>query len=132
MVDELSGLHLGPTKAHQEAIDQLRDVGPGAVPVIDPDLVRKALSGFSPTSGAGPSGLRPSHLQEALRHSSGDQTLRLISEVVQLMLRGEVPEDIRQWTCGASLMALRKPNGPSDPWLWANLSADCAARWQLS
>ena len=102
VVEELSGLHPGPTKAHQEAIDQLRDVGPGAVPVIDPDLIRKALSSFSPTSGAGPSGLRPSHLQEALRHSSIDQTLRLISEVIQLMLRGEVPEDIRQWICGAS------------------------------
>ena len=111
VVEELSGLHPGPTKAHQEAIDQLRDVGPGAVPVIDPGMIRKALSSFSPTSGAGPSGLRPSHLQEALRHSSGDQTLRLISEVIQLMLRGEIPEDIRQWICGASLMALRKPNG---------------------
>ena len=70
-------------------------------------MVRKALSSFSPTSGAGPSGLRPSHLQEALRHSSGDQTLHLISEVVHLMLRGEIPDDIRQWICGASLMALR-------------------------
>ena len=115
VVDELSGLHPGPTKAHQEAIDQLRDVGPGAVPVTDPDLIRKALSSFSPTSGAGPSRLRPSHLQEALRHSSGDQTLRLISEVIQLMLHGEVPEDIRQWICGASLMALRKLNGSLRP-----------------
>ena len=94
-------------------IEQLREVGPGAVTIVDPDMVRRALSNFSPTSGAGPSGLRPSHLQEALRHSSGDQTLRLVSEVLQLMLRGEVPEGIRQWICGASLMALRKPNGPS-------------------
>ena len=46
VVEELSGLHPGPTKAHQEAIDQLRDVGPGAVPVIDPDMVRKAHSSF--------------------------------------------------------------------------------------
>ena len=114
-VEELSSLHAGPTKAHQEAMDQLRDVGPGAVPVIDPDMVRKALSSFFPTSGAGPSGLRPSHLQEVLRHSSGDQTLRLISEVIQLMLRGEIQDDIRPWICGASLMALRKPNGSLRP-----------------
>ena len=65
---------LGPTKAHREAIDQLRDVVPGAVPAIDPDMIRKALASFSPTSGAGPYGLRPSHLQQALRRSSGDQT----------------------------------------------------------
>ena len=92
-------------------MDELRDVGPGAVLVIDTDMVRKALSSFAPISGAGPSGLRPSHLQEALRHSSSDQTLRLVSEVIQLMLRGEIPEDIRPWMCGASLMAPRKPNG---------------------
>ena len=40
VVSELSGLHPGPTKAHQEVIDQLRGVGPGAVPIIDPDMVR--------------------------------------------------------------------------------------------
>ena len=96
VVSELSSLHPGPTKAHQQVIDQLREVGPGAVPIVDPDMVRRALSSFSPTSGAGPSGLRPSHLQEALRHSSGDQTLGLVSEVLQLMLRGEVP------CCGSS------------------------------
>ena len=62
-------------------------------------------------SGAGPCFLRPSHLQEALRHASGDQTLRLVSEVIQMMLGFEIPEDICPWICGASLMALRKPNG---------------------
>ena len=54
----------------------------------------KALTSFASTSGAGPSGLRPSHLQEALRYSSGDQMLRLISEVVQMMLRGEILDDV--------------------------------------
>ena len=115
VVEELRSLHPGPAAAHQGAMDELRDVGPGAVPVIDPDMVRKALSSFAPISGAGPSGLRPSQLQEALRHSSGDQTLRLVSEVIQLMLRGEIPEDIRPWMCGASLMAPRKPNGSLRP-----------------
>ena len=96
VVEELSSRHPGPAEAHQEASDQLGDVGPGVVPVIDSDMVRKALSSFAPISGAGQSGLRPSHLQEA--------------EVIKLMLRGEIPEDIRPWICGASLMALRKPN----------------------
>ena len=115
VVEELSSLHPGPAEAHQETIDQLRDVGPGAVPVIDPDMVRKALSSFAPISGAGPSGLRPSHLQEALRHSSGDQTLRLVSEVIQLMLLGEIPEHTRPGFAARSLMALRKPNGSLRP-----------------
>ena len=96
-------------------IDKLRPVGPGAVPDVDPDLVRRALATFASTSGAGPSRLRPSHLQDALRYSSGDQTLRLLSEVVLLMMTGEIPEDVRPWVCGASLMALRKLNGSLRP-----------------
>ena len=32
-----------------------------------------------------------------------------------MMLRGENPEDICPWICGASLMALRKPNGTLRP-----------------
>ena len=59
--------------------------------------------------------LRPSRLQEALRHASGDQTLRLVSEVYQLMLRGEIPEDMRLWICGSSLMQQRKPTGSLRP-----------------
>ena len=96
-------------------IEKLRPVCPGAVPDVDSDLVRRALATFASTSGAGPSGLRPSHLQNALRFSSGDQTLRLLSEVVLLMMRGEIPDDVRPWVCGASLMALRKPNGSLSP-----------------
>ena len=84
---------------------------PGVFPTLI--LTRSPCSGnFCLTSGAGPSGLRPSHLQDALRcYSSGDQTLRLLSEVVLLVLCGAIPEDIRPWVCGASLVALRKPNG---------------------
>ena len=31
------------------------------------------------------------------------------------MLKGELPDDIRPWLCGASLMALRKPNNSLRP-----------------
>ena len=110
VVDELRLLHPGPTDAHTEELSRLRPVSPGAAPDADVDQVRRALASFASTSGAGPSGLRPSHLQDALRYSTGDLTLRLLAEVVSLMLKGELPEDIRPWLCGASLMALRKPN----------------------
>ena len=110
VVDELRRLHPGPTASHLEEINKLRAVSPGAVPAVDPDMVRKALASFAPASGAGPSGLKPSHFQEALRYSSGDQTRRLLWEVLQMMLRGEIPEDTRTWVCGASLMALRVPS----------------------
>ena len=110
VVDELRLLHPGPTDAHKEELSKLRPVSPGAAPDADVDQVRRALASFASTSGAGPSGLRPSHLQDALRYSSGDLTLRLLAEVVSLMMKGELPEDIRPWLCGAALMALRKPN----------------------
>ena len=107
VIDELRLLHPRPTPAHRDMIEMLRPVSPGAVPDVDSDLFRRAL--------AGPSGVRPSHLQDALRYSSSDQTLRLLSEVVLLVMRGEIPEDVRPWVCGGSLMALRKPNGSLRP-----------------
>ena len=115
VVDELRLLHPGPTNAHREELDKLRPVSPGAAPDVDPEQVRRALASFAATSGAGPSGLRPSHLQDALRYSSGDLTLRLLAEVTSMMLKGELPDDIRPWFCGASLMALRKPNNSLRP-----------------
>ena len=49
------------------------------------------LSPLSPsTSGAGPSGLRPEDVKEALRSCTGDTMLRLLGEVVALMLQCQV------------------------------------------
>ena len=96
VIDELR-LHPEPTAAHRDVIEKLRPASPGAVPDVDSDIVRRALATFAATSGAGPSGLRPSHLQDALRHSSGDQTPRLLSEVILLMMKGEIPEGVRPW-----------------------------------
>ena len=41
--------------------------------------------------------------------------MRLITEVVNLFPQGEVPESVRPFVCGASIMALRKPNGSLRP-----------------
>eukprot|EP00973_Karenia_brevis_P094736 12423916-Karenia_brevis.AAC.1 len=42
-------------------------------PTIDCDDVRKAVGSFNPRSGAGPSGLRPAYLQEALKTEHRDE-----------------------------------------------------------
>ena len=65
--------------------------------------------------GAGRFGLRPSHVRDAMRPASSDLHIRLLSEVVCLLLRGEVPEMVRPYVRGASIMALRKPNGSLRP-----------------
>ena len=35
--------------------------------------------------------------------------------MVSILLQGEVPEVVRPYICGASIMALRKPNGTLRP-----------------
>ena len=52
---------------------------------------------------------------DAMRPASSDLLLRLITEVVNLLLQGEVPESVRPFVCGASIMALRKLNGTLRP-----------------
>ena len=96
-------------------MDSLRRVASRAAPVAEVDQVRKAVHSFPSTSGAGRSGLRPSHIRDALRIASSDLLLRLITEVVNPFLQGEVPESVRPFVCGASIMALRKPNGTLRP-----------------
>ena len=55
-----------------------------AAPTAEVDHVRKALHSCPSTSGAGRSGLRPSHIRDAMRPASADLLLRLLFEVVSL------------------------------------------------
>ena len=115
VVTSLRLLHPPPPDGDLVAMGALRRISPGAAPTADVDQVRKALWSFPSTSGAGRSGLRPSHVRDAMRPASSDLLLRLLAEVVSLLLRGEVPEAVRPYVCGASIMALRKPNGTLRP-----------------
>ena len=88
---------------------------PPVQPTDDVVTSLRLLHPLPSTSGAGRSGLRSSHVRDALRPASSDLLLRLHSEVVCLMLQGEVPDAVRPYVCGASIMALRKPNGSLRP-----------------
>ena len=114
-VSSLRALHPSPRAGECVNLGRLRRVSPRAASVADIDHVRKAVHSFPSTSGAGRSGLRPSHLCDAMRPASSDLLLRLITEVVNLLLQGEVPEAVRPFVCGASIMALRKLNGTLPP-----------------
>ena len=109
VVASLRLLHPAPPDEDLVEMDALRRVSPGAAPTADVDQVGKALWSFPSTSGAGRSGLRPSHVRDAMRPA--DLLLRLLAEVVSR----EVPEAVRPYVCGASIMALRKPNGTLRP-----------------
>ena len=115
VVTALRGLHPAPGDGDRAGMQSLRHVASRAAPVADVDGVRKAVQSFPSSSGALKSGLRPSHIRDATRPASSDLLFRLITEVVNLFLQGEVPESVRPFVCGASIMALRKPNGTLRP-----------------
>ena len=115
VVAALRDLHPATEVADGADMRSLRAVASRAAPSVDVDSVRKAVHSFPSTSGAGKSGLRPSHIREATRPASSDLLYRLITEVVNLLLQGEVPDAVRPFVCGASVMSLRKPNGSLRP-----------------
>ena len=80
--------------------------------------VRKALASFRPGSAGGPDGLRPSHLAALVSRKAAEAGARLLAsltEFVNLILRGEVPEFARPMFYGASLCALMKKDGGIRP-----------------
>ena len=108
VVDRLRALHPFARPQDDGLLSNLRDIGAAAAPCVTSDMIRKAVSDFSPTSGAGALGLRPGHLQQAVQLATGDQLLYLL---VQLLLQGHVPPSVVPRICGTSLMSLRKPTG---------------------
>ena len=67
------------------------------------------------STGAGPSGLRPQHLRDALVPGLADEFSRKLTDVLNILVKGDTPNGIRPWICGASLMALRKDSGDHRP-----------------
>ena len=55
------------------------------------------------------------YVLDAMRPASSGLLMRLITELVNLLLQGDVPESVRPFVCGASVMALRKPDGTLRP-----------------
>ena len=70
VVAALRDLHPATEVADGVDMRLLRPVASRAAPSVDVDSVRKAVLSFPSTSGAGKSGLRPSHIREATRPAS--------------------------------------------------------------
>ena len=100
----MCGSSAGATR-HSYRRRHLRLVAVRPAPSANPHQVSRPT-----VSGSGPSGLRPSHVHEALRQAAADLLLRLLLEVTRLLLQGEVPASARPFVCGASIMASRKAN----------------------
>ena len=81
---------------------------PDLAPSITREDVRKAMFAFPPGSSAGPSGLRPQHIVDAVGSPVGDAVVAGMTKVVQGVLRGQVPLPLRPRLAGSILFAGRK------------------------
>ena len=83
--------------------------GTGATLCVDHNMVRAAISSFNNGSSAGPDGLRAQHFKDMLSTSgAGDSLLESVTDFINLMLAGRVPERIRPILYGGRLTALKK------------------------
>ena len=73
--------------------------------------IMRGVKSFSRGSVPGPSGLRPSHLREAVGCPSPDRANSILSSLTRftnLLAAGQSPSSILPHLCGASLFAIRK------------------------
>ncbi|MBM4023654.1 MAG: hypothetical protein FJ284_15705, partial [Planctomycetes bacterium] len=115
VVREMSAKHPPAREGEQTRRAALRPVSAAAAAQADGEAVLKALNSFPRLSGAGPSGLRPQHLKEALVPGLRDEVIRQLTLLVNRLAKGDVPADVRPWLCGASLVALKKETGDLRP-----------------
>ena len=75
-------------------------------------LVRSSILHFPRASAPGPSGLRPSHLQDAIkRPGHGNTLVTALALFTEAWVLGRLPDAHGPWLCGANLTPLRKPDG---------------------
>lgn len=80
------------------------------------NIVREAVLHFPRASAPGPSGLRPAHLQDALRRRGGGLGLiRSLARLVTKWVSGALPIAHSPYLCGANLTPLKKPDGGVRP-----------------
>ena len=110
-------------KAKHPPTPENLDLPPGPDEGIQPVFASEAevsasIASFNPGASAGLDGLRPAHLKDLVGHSAGEAGARLIkalTQLVNLVLRGQVPAPARAAFYAASLIALRKPGGGIRP-----------------
>ena len=115
VIAEMTAKHPRARDTEGARLGDLRSVAAASAIQVDGEAVQKALSSFSRGSGAGPSGLRPQHLKDAMVPGLRDELSRHMVEVVNLMARGQPPPQVQHWLCGASLAALPKASGDLRP-----------------
>ena len=96
-------------------------------------FVHKALMSFPNGSSAGLDGISPQISKDLTAKSNGQTGLNFLTaltNLVSVILEGKVPFELRPYSFGAKLIALKKPDGGLRPIAVGNtfrrLSAKCA------
>ena len=87
-------------------------------PVMTITDVIKAVFSFPTGSASGPDGLRPQHLKDLVTHSlseGSDSFLVSLTEFINLIIQGKVPQRARPFFFGATLTGLSKKDGGVRP-----------------
>src|SRR6218665_1812281 len=97
------------------------------------DSIRSLPSG----SAGGPDGLRPQHVLEMVNTAGvGQELVTAVTTMINLMLAGKCPPEVRATLFGGSLFALRKPAGGLRPivvgYYWRRLASKRANAYAVS
>ena len=110
----------------QEMLGKHPQVPPPSVPsgptpasvTLSEAVILKGVKSFPNASAPGPSGLRPSHLKEAVKCPSPDRANLIISRLTRftnLLAAGQTPLPVTPHLCGATLLASPKSKGGHRP-----------------
>ena len=115
IVREMEAKHPQARETEPSRLSHLRPINAAAASQVDRERLLDALRSFPKGSAGGPCGLRPQHLKDALVAGWADEVVRHLTDLVNLLARGEAAVEVQQWLCGASLAALPKPAGDHRP-----------------
>lgn len=102
---------------HPRALESLNPPTPAPSPPLEVSVseVSLLITKLPAGSSGGPDGLRPQHLKDLGANGWGPKIYTPLTAVVNIILAGKVPQEIRPILFGASLIALEKKCGGIRP-----------------
>ena len=92
--------------------------------------VSKALRSFLLGSSGSPNGVTPQYLRDLMNNNADMMLLQTLTDFVNLLLSGSIPNDDKDIIFGGRLIALHKSSGGIRPiaivYTWRRIAAKCA------
>ena len=92
--------------------------------------VSNALRSFPLGSSGGPDGVTPQHLRDLINNNADVMLFQTLTDFVNLLLSGSIPNDVKDIIFGGRLISLHKSSGGIRPiaieYTWRRIAARCA------